>query len=69
MDRRFMLKINRRTLLFIIMLIITVSGSTYVVEVGLQALFEYVGYGLLLIFVFVSYLKIPLWYREKYINK
>lgn len=64
-----MVKISpKRTFLFFTILIITVSGSDFMVNNGKQSLLEYLGYGLLLSGIVIHFLRMPRHYRQKYIN-
>lgn len=62
------IKINSRTILFISMLLITFSGSIFIVNMDLRSYLEYLGYGLLFLAIFFTYLALPKSYRKKYIN-
>ena len=56
-------------LLFCSILIITLSNCRAIVGTAMESNLEYLGYGLLLTGIFISYMKLPYSYRKKYINK
>ncbi|MCD8003154.1 MAG: hypothetical protein LUG88_04495 [Clostridia bacterium] len=61
------IRINKFSPIPLSFYIITVSGSLYVTNAGLQIIFEYLGYGILLASIFIHYLKAPA-RRRKHLN-
>ena len=57
-------KFNKYTWIYISLFIITLSESIFVNNRGLDNLFEYIGYGILLIYIIFSFFK-----KDNYVNK
>ena len=57
-------KFNKYTWIYISLFIITLSESIFVNNRGLDNLFEYIGYGILLIYIIV-----PCFKKANYVNK
>ena len=62
------IKLSRNIFLCIFFFLLTFSGSYYCKEHGLDQNLEYVSYGLLMIALFLNYIKLDKKYRYKYIN-
>ena len=57
-------KLNKYTWIYISIFIITISESIFVNNRGLDNIFEYIGYGILLIYIIISFFK-----KDNYVDK
>lgn len=68
-NAKSVIKMDKILFLNLSFFIITLSGSLFIVNWGIQTALEFLGYGILLSAIFVHYRSICYDYKKKYINK
>ena len=68
-DSKLVIKLDKYFILNLSMFIITLSGSLFVVNMGMQSDLEFLGYGIFLSIIFIHYRRVRYDYKKNYINR